>query len=122
MEPEWSRRAMRRLRERLAAAGAHRCGVCGFSTQALHAGDASEAGIGFAFGTSWLHPLDWMDVERRPALVWHGTPEAGRHRAHMAATCRRCTATTLYDRGWYSPDDPDLTTLSDEEQVERDGR
>ncbi len=74
-----------------------------------------------AFGGMNRTPLDWMNIDRQPALMWHGTPETGRHHALMAATCRRCSAVTHFHRGAYSPTHPDLTTLSDEEQVEQDG-
>ena len=113
---------MRALREALAAAGVRQCSICGFSTEVLHGASATGGGINFGFGDQWLNPLDWMDVERQPALVQHGSPEAPRTRAYITATCRRCFATTFFDRGWYSADHPDLTQLSDEEQVRRDGK
>ncbi len=121
-QPEWSRRAMRALRQYLADAGVRACATCGFSTELLNGPTESRTGNFIAFAHAAGHPMDWLNIERRPGLIWHGTPDAGRHHALMTTTCRRCLAVTHFDQGIYYDDHRDLTTLTDEEQVERDGR
>ncbi len=111
---------MRALRDDLARAGVRACATCGARVEPQ--GNQPSSGVGFSTALHSVHPLDWLNIERSPALVWHGSPEAQRARAYMAATCRECHATTLFDRGWYTAGHGDLTMLSDEEQVEQDER
>ena len=118
----WSLRYLRSIRASLAEEGRTACAACGTTARAAIEAAAPNDGARITWGGQLPHPLDWLSLRERPALVWHGSPDEGEHNMFISGYCRRCYAVVLYDSGsTWSADHPDLTRVSDEEQVERDG-
>lgn len=126
MPPVWSRAYMRRVRSGLADDGVDRCPFCRRDAHGQMPGSppptADANGIRFD-APAGRHALDWMSINPQPALVWHGSPVDGEHHMFLSTYCRWCYAVTLMDSGSvWSEDHPDLTRLTDEEQILRDGK
>jgi hypothetical protein len=120
--PVWSRAYLRGLRDALASEGLTRCPTCKADSRGRRGPEPQRRGEGIGFD-SGPHPLDWMSINSKPALVWHGTPTDGELAMYVSTSCRYCYAVLLFDScATWSADHPGLTTLTDEQQVARDGR